>query len=59
MNFSQQDLIPEDVMLLDARDTIFLWLGDKANRDEVKQSTNLAIEYLKTGEFSKPKDYYF
>ncbi|KAI5705145.1 hypothetical protein M8J75_012335 [Diaphorina citri] len=56
MNFSQQDLIPEDVMLLDARDTIFLWLGDKANRDEVKQSTNLAIEYLKTDPSNRDLD---
>uniref|UniRef100_A0A8D8W0P4 Advillin n=1 Tax=Cacopsylla melanoneura TaxID=428564 RepID=A0A8D8W0P4_9HEMI len=56
MNLSQQDLVPEDVMLLDARDTIFLWLGEKANRDEIKESTNLAIEYLKTDPSNRDLD---
>uniref|UniRef100_A0A8D8Z5X1 Villin-1 n=1 Tax=Cacopsylla melanoneura TaxID=428564 RepID=A0A8D8Z5X1_9HEMI len=46
-NWSQQDLVPEDVMLLDVRDTIFLWVGEKANREEMKESTNLALQYLK------------
>lgn len=49
INFNQTDLVPEDVMLLDTWDTIFLWIGDFANREERKQAINLAINYLRTG----------
>uniref|UniRef100_A0A8D9B6V5 Advillin n=1 Tax=Cacopsylla melanoneura TaxID=428564 RepID=A0A8D9B6V5_9HEMI len=55
-NFSQQDLVPEDIMLLDARDIIFLWLGGKANREEIKESTNLAIQYLQTDPSNRDLD---
>ncbi|KAL1458347.1 hypothetical protein WDU94_008506, partial [Cyamophila willieti] len=55
-NFSQQDLVPEDCMLLDARDIIFLWLGEKANREEIRESTNLAIQYLKTDPSNRDLD---
>lgn len=49
VNFSQVDLVPEDVMLLDTWDAIFLWVGTHANREEKKQSINLAFSYLRTG----------
>ena len=49
INFTQTDLVPEDVMLLDAWDTLFLWIGDFSNREERKQAVNLAINYLRTG----------
>lgn len=51
VNFSQVDLVPEDVMLLDTWDTIFLWIGQYANREEKKQSIMLAFNYLRTGKF--------
>lgn len=49
VNFTQVDLVPEDVMLLDTWDAIFLWVGTHANREEKKQSINLAFSYLRTG----------
>lgn len=48
INFTQSDLIDDDVMLLDAWDTIFLWLGHNANKDEQRKAETLAIEYLRT-----------
>lgn len=47
-NFTQTDLIPEDVMMLDAYDTIFLWIGKDSNKEERDKSVQMAIEYLKT-----------
>uniref|UniRef100_A0A1B6F7X6 HP domain-containing protein n=1 Tax=Cuerna arida TaxID=1464854 RepID=A0A1B6F7X6_9HEMI len=48
VNFTQVDLVPDDVMLLDTWDTIFLWIGSSANREEKKQSITLAFNYLRT-----------
>jgi len=33
-NFAQVDLVPEDVMILDVGDTIFVWLGRDSNDSE-------------------------
>lgn len=49
VNFTQVDLVPDDVMLLDTWDAIFLWIGQHANREEKKQSNSLAFDYLRTG----------
>lgn len=48
MNFTQSDLIPEDVMMLDAHDTIFLWIGNGSNKKERDKATKMALEYLRT-----------
>lgn len=48
INFSQADLMDDDVMLLDAWDTIFLWTGHHSNKTEQQASETLAIEYLRT-----------
>ena len=34
LNFTQVDLVTDDVMLLDTGDTIFAWLGIDANKGE-------------------------
>jgi hypothetical protein len=52
MNFTQTDLIPEDVMMLDAHDTIFLWFGINSNKEERDKSVKMAMEYLKTGDYT-------
>jgi hypothetical protein len=36
-------------MLLDAVDSIFIWIGVKANREEKAKALQFAFEYLKTG----------
>jgi len=56
-NFTQTDLIPEDVMMLDAYDTIFLWIGKDSNKEERDKSVQMAIEYLKTGDYKIYKYY--
>ncbi|XP_066975023.1 villin-1-like isoform X2 [Macrobrachium rosenbergii] len=48
INFSQSDLIDDDVMLLDTWDTIFLWIGHNSNKAEQRQAETLALEYLRT-----------
>lgn len=50
-NFSQTDLIPEDVMLLDASSTIFMWMGKLSHAQDRKLSFEMALEYLRTGNF--------
>ncbi|XP_017769751.1 PREDICTED: villin-1 isoform X2 [Nicrophorus vespilloides] len=47
-NFSQSDLVPEDVMLLDAHDTIFVWIGKLSTKEESRLSLELAKDYLKS-----------
>jgi len=51
MNFTQTDLIPEDVMMLDAHDIIFLWIGNNSNKEERDKAVTMAIEYLRTGDY--------
>lgn len=48
-NFIQTDLVPEDVMLLDAHDTIFIWIGNYSTAEERKLSMQTAKDYLRTG----------
>lgn len=48
MNFTQTDLIPDDVMMLDVYDSIFLWIGNNSNKQERDQAVMMAMEYLKT-----------
>jgi len=52
MNFTQTDLIPEDVMMLDAHDTVFLWFGNNSNKEERDKAVKMAVEYLKTGDYT-------
>lgn len=47
-NFSQTDLVSEDVMMLDAQNTIFVWVGRDSNKEERDKSVQTAMEYLKT-----------
>lgn len=45
-NFTQYDLLPDDVMILDMYETIFIWKGNKANKFELKKADTLADEYV-------------
>lgn len=47
-NFDQSDLDPTDVMLLDAWEVIFMWIGKEANADEKLRSVQAASDYLST-----------
>ncbi len=46
-NFSQEDLDPNDVFLLDAYNEVYVWVGDKSNAQEKKMSLDAALEYVK------------
>lgn len=45
-DFTQEDLISDDIMLLDAWTEIFLWIGNGSNADEKKAALETAIKYL-------------
>ena len=46
--FGQDDLIPEDVMLLDVSHTIFLWFGALSNKYEQQEGVRIAKDYLES-----------
>ncbi|KAM4881344.1 advillin [Thomomys bottae] len=47
-DFTQDDLNPGDVMLLDTWDQVFLWIGAEANAIEKERALASAQEYLHT-----------
>nr|XP_045729034.1 advillin [Mirounga angustirostris] len=47
-DFTQDDLNPGDVMLLDTWDQVFLWIGAEANATEKERALATAQEYLHT-----------
>jgi len=44
--FSQEDLIDSDVMLLDCFQSVFVWIGSKANADEKRNAMEVAQKYV-------------
>lgn len=55
-NFIQDDLVPEDVMLLDAWDCLFLWIGEGANKVEKTESEKLALDYMTSDPAGRDND---
>ena len=45
-DFSQDDLIDEDVMLLDTHSTVFVWVGSGANEQEQRYAMTFAKDYI-------------
>jgi len=45
-NFSQDDLSKDDVMILDAYDEVFVWVGSGANDLEKTMAMETAVEYV-------------
>ncbi|KAK8742675.1 hypothetical protein OTU49_001619 [Cherax quadricarinatus] len=56
INFSQADLLEDDLMLLDTWDTIFIWIGQKSNKEEQRAADSMTIEYLRTDPAGRGKD---
>lgn len=41
-NFTQEDLMNDDIMLLDAYNTVYVWIGNKSNKFEKKAAVSSA-----------------
>lgn len=50
MFFTQKDLIPEEIMLLDTHSALYVWIGKMSNSEDQRLSIKTAIEYLQAGE---------
>lgn len=48
LNFDQNDLDEDDVMLLDTSSELYLWIGGGANKEEKKEAMITALKYLGT-----------
>ncbi|GFO12419.1 advillin, partial [Plakobranchus ocellatus] len=48
VDFSQEDLEENDVMILDTIDEVYVWIGRGANAIERKESLQTALDYIKT-----------
>ncbi|XP_068559550.1 gelsolin-like isoform X2 [Cebidichthys violaceus] len=44
----QDDLIPDDVMILDTWDQVFVWIGNEAREEEKTEATASAFRYLES-----------
>jgi len=47
-DFDQEDLIPEDCMILDTFAEVYVWLGADAKDNEKKDAMDLALKYVHT-----------
>jgi len=45
-NFTQDDLINEDVLILDVGSEIFVWIGHESSKEEKDQAMKTALEYV-------------
>ena len=45
-DFEQKDLVPDDVMILDSGDEIYVWVGKDSDAEERKKAMEMAQEYL-------------
>lgn len=48
IDFGQEDLEEDDVMILDAWSQLFVWVGKEARKEEKKEAIRTAVEYIKT-----------
>lgn len=55
-NVSQQELCPDEILILDARDIVYVWIGRQTSRETRQKATSLAIEFLKTDPASRELD---
>jgi len=48
VDFSQQDLVTDDVFILDAYDNVYVWIGEDSRPEEKTMAMDTAIEYIET-----------
>ncbi|XP_076464098.1 advillin-like [Babylonia areolata] len=56
VDFSQEDLCEDDVMLLDTFSEVFVWTGKGANETEKKEAFLTAVEYIRTDPAGRNED---
>jgi len=54
-DFSQDDLIEDDLTILDARDEVYLWIGKTAKEHKVKMSRETVTEYVQCSDDGRTK----
>eukprot|EP00347_Sterkiella_histriomuscorum_P023803 403333332 len=55
-NFSQDDMLNDDIMLLDAYNTIYVWIGNKSNEFEKRGAFKSAQKYIESVRDERDKD---
>ena len=56
MDYSQVDLVSEDVMILDVGQTLFVWIGKDSNDTEQRQAPEAAKDYLASDPSGRDED---
>ncbi|XP_052236637.1 advillin-like isoform X1 [Dreissena polymorpha] len=54
--FTQQDCVTDDVMILDAWDAVYVWIGANAREEERREAERLAMEYIATDPANRDPD---
>jgi len=55
-NFSQDDLINDDVMILDSYSEVFVWVGHDSTKEERDNAFKAALDYVKNVNDGRSKD---
>jgi len=55
-NFSQDDLINDDVMILDTFSEVFVWVGHESTKEEKDLSMKTALDYVKNAPDGRSAD---
>jgi len=56
LNFGQEDMMNDDIMLLDAYNTVYVWIGNKSNAFEKKGAFKSATKYVQSIKDERDKD---
>ncbi|XP_056092299.1 gelsolin b [Rhinichthys klamathensis goyatoka] len=52
---TQEDLAPDDIMILDIWDQVFVWIGKEANEDEKSETLTSAVKYIESDPANRDK----
>lgn len=55
-NFSQDDLLNEDVFILDIQSEVYVWIGAEANDEEKAHGAKIAVEYVNSATDGRDKE---
>jgi hypothetical protein len=55
-NFSQDDLLDDDVMILDTYSEVFVWVGSKSSAEEKNTASKTALDFVENSPDGRSKD---